>query len=67
MKEYLPHVVEYVPVHWVLDPSGSLYERFRHYVQQGVVRIITGPEFCHVVVDVRRPYYRPRFQPRLEK
>ena len=56
---YLPHTVYDVPVVWVIDSEGALFERVRHYVRQGVVRVIAGPEACHVIVDVQRPYYRP--------
>lgn len=56
---YLPHTVYDVPVAWVIDSEGALFERVRHYVRQGVVRVIAGPEACHVIVDVQRPYYRP--------
>ena len=56
---YLPHTVHDVPVAWMIDADGVLFERVRHYVRQGVVRVIAGPEACHVIVDVQRPYYRP--------
>lgn len=62
---YLPHTVYDVPVAWVIDSEGTLFERVRHYVRQGVVRVIAGPEACHVIVDVQRPYHRPAAVPAL--
>ena len=62
---YLPHTVYDVPVVWVIDSEGALFERVRHYVRQGVVRVIAGPEACHVIVDVQRPYHRPAAVPAL--
>lgn len=57
---YLPHMVHGVPAEHVFDSEGALFSRVRHYVGLGVVRIIAGPEQCHVWIDVRRPYWRPR-------
>ena len=62
---YLPHTVHDVPTAWVIGADGALLECVSHYVRQRVVRVIAGPEFCHVIVDVQRPYYRPGAQIRL--
>lgn len=56
---YLPHVVENVPCDWVLGHDGRPFPRIANYIQQGVVRVIAGPHLCHVVIDVRRPYFGP--------
>ena len=57
---YLPHVIRSVPVAWVIGHDGELLPRVKHYVRSGTVRIIAGAETAHVVVNLRRPYYRPR-------
>lgn len=57
---YLPHVVENVPAFFAFQPDGRLREKVSHAVALGVVRVIAGPEACHIVVDIRRPYSRPR-------
>ena len=56
--DYLPHTVSNVPASWVFDDRGAVRPNFRHYMSQGVVRVIAGPEECHVVIDIKRPYHR---------
>lgn len=57
---YLPHAVTFVPTSWVIADNGQIYPKVRHYVKQGVVRVVAGATECHVVVDIQRPYVRPR-------
>ena len=61
----LPVVVHDLPAYFVFQPDGALRENVRRAVDQGVVRVVAGPEKCHVVVDVRRPYYHPRTNQKL--
>lgn len=58
--QYLPHVVFNLPISFVMNNDGTLRDAVRHYVRLGVVRVIAGPDRCHVVVDIRRPYWRPQ-------
>ena len=55
---YLPHTVRHLPIN-VAMVGGTLRPEVAHYVQQGVVRVIAGPEACDLIIDVRRPYTRP--------
>lgn len=59
---HLPHIVHNVPVGWFIGHDGELMPRIRHYVAQGVVRVIAGPDQAHCVIDVQRPYCRPQNQ-----
>lgn len=56
---YLPVTVHHVPVEQVFDVQGRLLPNIQHYAQMGVVRVIAGALACHLVIDVKRPYYRP--------
>ncbi len=56
---YLPHVVERLPWHVAFGLDGKLLPRIRHYAEQGVVRVIAGATECHLIIDVKRPYWRP--------
>jgi hypothetical protein len=56
---YLSHTVRNIPTGMVFC-GGDLRPHVRHYVNQGVVRIIAGPEMVHVVIEIQRPYYRPK-------
>lgn len=55
---YLWHTVPNVPIDYVFFGS-FVRPNIRHYVTKDVVRIIAGPERCHVRINVQRPYYRP--------
>ena len=57
---YLPIMVRDLPVSVVLGSDGRLKPKVRAYVAQGVVRVMMGPERCDVLIDVRRPYFRPK-------
>ena len=56
---FLPVWVRHLPISAVMSPMGHLKPHIRHYVDQGVVRVKAGPLCCHVMIDVRRPYFRP--------
>ena len=56
---YLPHIVHNVPAQWVFGSNGKPLQKIQHYMDQRIVRIIAGPNHCHVVIDVRRPHRRP--------
>lgn len=55
---YLPVWVHHLPVSQLFDLRGTLHESVQHYVKLGVVRVVAGPESCHLSIDVKRPYYR---------
>ena len=55
---YLPVTVHNLPIRFAFQPDGQLRERVRRAVDMGICRVIAGPEECHVVVDVKRPYFR---------
>jgi hypothetical protein len=55
---YLPITVTDIPCYWVFQPDGHLRDRIRS-LPTGVVRVIAGAEKCHVVIDIKRPYFRP--------
>lgn len=56
---YLPVTVRDIPVDVVFDDTGAMRPNYAHAARLGVARIIAGPTLCDVVVDIRRPYYRP--------
>ena len=56
---YLPVFVHDVSVDQIMI-AGQLRHPVRAYVDQGVVRVIAGPTHCHLVIDIQRPYFRPR-------
>lgn len=55
----LPVLVENLPAAFVFQPDGHPRDKVRRSVSMGVTRVIAGPEQCHVIVDVKRPYFRP--------
>jgi hypothetical protein len=57
---YLPVIVTNLPAHFVFQPDGALREKVSRAVATKVARVIAGAEKCHVVVDIKRPYYSPR-------
>ena len=63
-KELLPVMVRDLPVSMVMH-GGNLRPDVRSYVDQGVVRVIAGPESVHLIIDVKRPYERPQRLPRI--
>jgi hypothetical protein len=55
---YLPVTVHHLPAHFIFQPDGALRDKFARAVDLRVARVIAGPMACHVVIDVKRPYYR---------
>ena len=55
---YLTVTVRDLPVGAVFF-NGALRPNVAEYVRQGVVKVVAGPEQCHVTIDIRRPYNRP--------
>lgn len=55
---YLPVLVENVPADYVFD-GHALRPAMAHYTRLGVVKVFAGPETCDLLIDVRRPYFRP--------
>ena len=55
---YLPVCIRHLPAAFAFD-GHALKAAVRTYVDQGIVRVIAGPEACHMIVDIRRPYWRP--------
>ena len=55
---HLPVEVQNLPAAFVFQPDGALRENVSRAVFMGVVRVIAGAENCHVIVDIKRPYYR---------
>jgi hypothetical protein len=55
---YLPVTVHDLPSQYAFQPDGKLRDKVRHAVDMKVVRVIAGPEKCHVIIDVQRPYHR---------
>lgn len=64
---YLKHTVYDVPVDWLIGHDGALHPRVSDYVRQGVVKVIAGPERAHCVIDVMRPYHKPKKQLHIEQ
>ena len=58
--KYLPAVVRNVPAEWLFGRDGRLLPKVQRYRENEVVRVIAGPTLAHVVIDVKRPYDRPR-------
>ena len=55
---YLPVIVESLPAAFVFQPGGQLRDKVRRSVQMGVTRVIAGPEKAHLIINIKRPYYR---------
>lgn len=55
----LPMTVRHLPASFMFQSDGLRRPVFQSYLDQGVIRIIAGAERCHVVIDVKRPYFRP--------
>ena len=56
---YIPVTVTDLPASFVFQPDGAMRENVARAVSMGVVRVIVGAEKCNVVVDIKRPYFRP--------
>ena len=56
---YLPTLVANLPVDFVFQPDGALRENVSRLVAMKVVRVIAGAKKCHVVINIKRPYYFP--------
>jgi hypothetical protein len=61
---YLPVLITNLPASFVYQPNGALREKVSRAVAIKVVRVIAGAEKCHVVVDIKRPYYYPALKGR---
>lgn len=55
---YLPVWVYDLPAEFCFQPDGRLLEAVARAVHMGVVRVIAGATAAHVMVDVKRPYFR---------
>lgn len=55
---YLPVIVEDLPASFVFQPDGAVRQAIR-LMPPGLVKVIAGAEKCHVIIDIKRPYYRP--------
>ena len=55
---YLPVIVKDLPANFVFQPDGAVRQAIRS-MPSGVVKVIAGAEKCHVIIDIKRPYYRP--------
>ncbi len=55
---YLPVWVYGLPASFVFQPDGRLRDAVARAVSIGVVRVIAGPTKVHIMVDVKRPYFR---------
>jgi hypothetical protein len=62
---FLPIVFYNVPCDDVFC-GPDLRPNFAHYVKLGVVRVIAGATHCRIIVDIKRPYFRPRRAPLIE-
>lgn len=56
---YLPVMLRDWPSEWFFDPDGRCRRHVEHYLRINVLRLIAGPQQCHAIIDVRRPYSRP--------
>jgi len=56
---YLPVWVDKIPAHWLFLPDGNLRPKLRTYQAHGVIRVVAGAEYCHLRIDIKRPYYYP--------
>lgn len=55
---YRPVWVENLPASFVFQPDGKLRDKIARAVQMKVCRVIAGAEACHIMIDIKRPYYR---------
>lgn len=53
----LPVWVADLPAEFAFQPDGQLRNKMHG---KAVLKIIAGPTHCPVLIDVKRPYYRPR-------
>lgn len=59
---YLSETVRDLPWHFVFNLDGRLKSAVQRYVDQGVVRVIAGALSVHLVIQIKRPYFRPCLQ-----
>lgn len=57
-KMLLPVQVNNLPAPFIFHPDGALRDKVRRSVGLGVTRVIAGAEWCHLIIDVKRPYVR---------
>lgn len=55
----LPVTVRELPIRFAFQPDGQVRDKVFRAIKMGVVKIVAGPEKCHAVIDVKRPYFRP--------
>ena len=55
---YLSHTVYYLPINFVCQPDGQLRDKVARAVSVGAVKIIAGATKAHVVLNIKRPYFR---------
>ena len=55
---YLPVMVADLPARFVFQPDGQLRDRIARARDMGVVRVIAGPVAAHLIIDIKRPYWR---------
>lgn len=55
---YLSEIVYDLPASFVFQPDGALRDKVARAISMKAVRVIAGPEKVHVVLNIRRPYYR---------
>jgi hypothetical protein len=60
---YLPVWVRDLPAAAVFQPGGLRRIAVAEAVASGTVKIVAGPERCHVRIDIKRPYWRPENEP----
>lgn len=58
-KTYLPIVVENLPAEMIFC-GRAVRPEVQAYMDQGVIKVIAGPELVHLAIDIKRPYVRPR-------
>lgn len=56
--KYLPVTVTDLSASFVFQPDGAMREKVSRALSMKVVRVIAGAEKCHIVVDIKRPYFR---------
>ena len=56
--DYRPVVGADLPGHFVFQPDGQLRDRIARARDMGVVRVIAGPVAAHLIIDIKRPYFR---------
>jgi hypothetical protein len=56
--QYLSETVYNLPAQFVFQPGGQLREKVARAVSMSAAKVIAGPTECHLVLNIKWPYYK---------